>query len=348
MRGTKRKPWQAGLLSFFMPGLGQVYNGQAQRGLLFVCLYMLVEFACVVIMLELSLAPWNIAFPAGILLAGYLAILIDAVKTAHRQGETLQRKFYNRWYIYIVLFILYAFVIQPIYVLTLRHVWLQAFTIPSGAMESTLLVGDRLLVNKLRYRLTSPQRSDVVVFRYPWEEGRVFIKRVIALPGERVQIRDRQVYVNDQPLSEPYVRSTLIHRQDNFGPVVVPKKGSMIEIHSDQRLYLNGEPVAIPSNSLSPSGLFQPRNADTSMTGLEVFYAPLLPPGTTLQQAVGPFPVAHDYYFTLGDNRDNSQDSRHWGFVPRVNILGPAQRLYWSWDRETARVRWERLGQSIR
>src|SRR5262249_33389839 len=103
-----------------------------------------------------------------------------------------------------------------------------------------------------------------------------------------------------------------------------------------------------PSNPYHPSGLFQPRSDGTPMPGFAVFYAPLFLSGTTLQHPVGPLFVAQDYYFTLGDNRDNSQDSRYWGFVPQANILGPAQRLYWSWDRDAARVRWERIGQAVR
>jgi len=186
------------------------------------------------------------------------------------------------------------------------------------------------------------------VFHSPWEEGRDFVRRVIGLPGDRVQVHERQVMVNDQPLQEPYVRYTTSARQENFGPVVVPKKGDRIEIRNDQRLYLNGAPVSIPSNPYHSSGLFQPRNDGVPLMGLEVFYGAMLPPHTTLQQPLEPRIVEQDYYFVLGDNRDNSQDSRHWGFVPRASILGAAQRLYWSWDPSVRRVRWERIGQEIR
>src|SRR2546430_7283081 len=82
----------------------------------------------------------------------------------------------------------------------------QAFKIPSESMKTTLLVGDHILVNKFLYYFTPPQRSDIIVFHYPWEEDRDFIKRVIGLPGDRVQVRDRHVYVNDQRLHERYAR----------------------------------------------------------------------------------------------------------------------------------------------
>ena len=220
-----RKPWLAGLLSLFMPGVGQVYNGQARKGVVFYCLYGIAALVCVVILLALSSAPWNIVFPLGVLLAGYLYILVDAVNTARRQRETFQPKFYNQWYVYLAIIVLLAFVLQPTVSLTIRKVWVQAFKIPSESMKTTLLVGDHILVNKFLYYFTLPQRFDILVFQYPWEDDRDFIKRVIGLPGDRVHVRDRQVYVNDQLLHEPYARYSVNARQDSFGPVVVPKQG---------------------------------------------------------------------------------------------------------------------------
>jgi signal peptidase I len=239
-----------------------------------------------------------------------------------------------------------AFVFAIVLALVMRQFVVQAFKIPSASMETTLLVGDHILVNKFLYYFTHPKRLNIVVFQYPWEEDRDFIKRVIGLPGDRVYVRDWQVYVNDQPLHEPYVHYTSNFRQEqgNFGPVVVPKKGDRIEIRGDKRLYLNGEPVPIPS------GTFRPRNDNIPMTGLEVFYGALLPPGTTLQHTLEPRLVEHDYYFVLGDHRDNSQDSRYWGFVRSTRLKGRAFFIYWSWDREGSfvhHIRLDRLGKLL-
>src|SRR5215467_3047872 len=117
-----------------------------------------------------------------------------------------------------------AFVFAIVLALVMRQFVVQAFKIPSESMKTTLLVGDHILVNKFLYYFTTPKRLDIVVFQYPWEEDRDFIKRVIGLPGDRVLVRDRQVLVNEQPLHEPYVYYTTPPRQwqeqGNFGPVV--------------------------------------------------------------------------------------------------------------------------------
>ena len=242
-----------------------------------------------------------------------------------------------------------AFIFAVVLALVMRQFVVQAFKIPSESMQTTLLVGDHILVNKFLYYFTPPKRLDIVVFQYPWED-RDLIKRVIGLPGDLVQMRDRHVLVNEQLLQEPYVRYTANPRQDIFGPVMVPKKGDRIEIRSDKRLYLNGKPVPIPSNPYHSSGLFQPKDDGLPMTGFEVFYGPLLPPGTTLQQPLAPRPVEDDCYFVLGDNRDNSQDSRYWGFVRRSLLKGRAFFIYWSWDREGSlvhHIRLDRLGKLL-
>ena len=238
-----------------------------------------------------------------------------------------------------------SIIIAIILAFVMRQFVVQAFKIPSGSMEQTLLIGDHILVNKFLYRFTDPELFDVIVFKYPWEEKRDFIKRVIALPGDQVRIRGEQIWVNDRRLAEPYAQYSRVRGSPNeFGPLRVPKQGDKIEIRADKRLYHNGKPVPIPT------GRFYPRDRGSVMSGFEVFYGALFPAGTTLDKPSGPITVSDDYYFTLGDNRDNSKDSRYWGFVKSDRIKGKAFFIYWSWNRQGSfaeHVRWDRLGKLL-
>lgn len=236
-----------------------------------------------------------------------------------------------------------SIIVAVVLALVMRQFVVQAFKIPSESMKATLLIGDHILVNKFLYYFSSPQRADIIVFRYPWEEDRDFIKRIVGLPGDRVEFREGRVYVNGNALEEPYIYP-LTRGRDSFGPILVPKKGDKIEIRADKRLYLNGEPVPIPPGS------FFPHDHGPAMTGFEVFYARLLPAGASLQQPLEPRLVEHDQYFALGDNRDNSKDSRYWGFVSSTRLRGKAFFIYWSWDQNghfVDYIRWDRLGKLL-
>jgi signal peptidase I len=182
-----------------------------------------------------------------------------------------------------------SIVIAVILALFIRTFVVQAFKIPTGSMENNLLIGDHLLVNKFvlgpsesgleraLLPLGTIHRGDVVVFKYPEEPERDFIKRVIGLPGETVELKQKKVYVNGTPLDEPYV------------------------------------------HFLEP-----PRSADSAseVTSLDV------------RERYGPVTVPANQYFVMGDNRDNSQDSRYWGFLPRDYVKGRALIIYWSYEAE--------------
>jgi signal peptidase I len=193
-----------------------------------------------------------------------------------------------------------AIIFALILALIIKTFFIQAFKIPSGSMIPTLLKGDQILVNKFIYGtrvplsdvkalvVREPRRGDIVVFEYPEDRGIHYIKRLIGLPGDTIEIVNKVVFVNGQKFDVPQVQyedddvlPSAISERDNFGPQIVPP-------HS---------------------------------------------------------------YFMMGDNRDNSRDSRFWGFVDNAELVGNAVIIYWSWDIESGNlaqrlknVRWGRIG----
>jgi signal peptidase I len=177
-----------------------------------------------------------------------------------------------------------SIVIAVILALFVRTWVVQAFKIPTGSMENNLLIGDHLLVNKFVFspaatsieRVLLPvrniHRGDIVVFKYPDEPDRDFIKRVIGLPGETVELKAKKVYIDGHPLDEPYVH------------------------------------------------FLEPASDSQEVTQFDV------------RERYGPVRVPEGHYFVMGDNRDNSQDSRYWGFLPRDYVKGRALMIYWSYE----------------
>ena len=265
--------------------------------------------------------------------------------------------------------------------LVLKLFVVEAYRIPSTSMENTLQIGDFLLVNKLAYGLHTPRRipftttslssftlplfrtvhrGDVIVFEFPGHRNEVkpsesvnYIKRCIGLPGDTIEIRSGKVFVNRNETSFPLHGRRTIHAADktfqrnaemfpesstfsdvNYGPVVVPKRGDTIKI----------DPA-----SYSLWHIFIEREGHTIQFDADA----ILIDGTQESS----YCVQQDYYFVLGDNRDNSMDSRYWGFVPADHLLGEAFFIYWSWDPEVSvssisekysTIRWKRIGTIIR
>jgi signal peptidase I len=206
-----------------------------------------------------------------------------------------------------------SLVIAVVLALFIRTFVVQAFKIPTGSMEPNLLIGDHLLVNKFMFgpsqsaieRTLLPmkaiERGEVLVFKYPEDPERDFIKRIIGLPGEQVEVRHKRVYIDGKLLDEPYA-------------------------------YYLEDPPPNPPREIEANGI--------------------APPGGDPRDAYGPVTVPPDHYFAMGDNRDNSQDSRYWGFLPRDYIKGKALVIYWSYAAESGNVltgtRWSRLLHLVR
>lgn len=208
--------------------------------------------------------------------------------------------------------------------LVIRTFVVEAFKIPTGSMENTLLVGDFLLVNKAVYgseipitraRLpgfTEPRRQDVVVFLPPHDPTKNYVKRIVGLPGDTLEMRHKVLFLNGEPLPEPYAR----HRD----PFTDPSDPRM----RWQYAYVSDE--SIRRHEYRPS-----------------------------RDNWGPLVVPTGKYFALGDNRDNSEDSRYWGFLSAESIRGRPMFVYYSFARDPLHpfswitdIRWTRIGEAIR
>ena len=191
-----------------------------------------------------------------------------------------------------------AIIIAILIAVVIRTFIVQAYKIPSRSMVPKLLVGDHLLVNKFIYGvkipvirriivpITDPKRGDIIVFIYPHDRSKDYIKRVIGVGGDKIEIKNKNIFINDQPY------------KDAFG------------IYSDDTTY---------------PAIMQPRDN------------------------FGPVTVPRRSLFVMGDNRDESADSRFWGFVDLKDVEGKALIIYWSWNSEEQdnllkKIRWERLG----
>lgn len=182
---------------------------------------------------------------------------------------------------------------------------MQAFVVPTSSMESTVLVGDHLIVDKLSYSppgalsrvllpYTEVKRGDIIVFKFPPDPRQSYVKRVMGVPGDRLKIVNKQVFLNGKALKEPYKQH--IH---NF---------------------------TIPYRDTFP---------DTPTDVPPEYMARVTEMMTHVDKSTGELIVPEGHYFAMGDNRDNSLDSRYWGWVPRENIIGKPAIIFWSYATST-------------
>lgn len=250
------------------PGLGQLYNGQILKGIIFFLAILLIP----TILLLVGLPSQFLGLAAIFIIAFCLWVFIiaEAFAAAKRKKEVVL-KAYNKWYLYILIILLvngtYFIPRDSTANFASKVLGFQVYKIPAGSMEPTLLIGDYLITDSKYFRKHELQRRDLVICQNPKDLYKDFIKRVIALEGEKIEIKNKQVYINDEVLPESYVihndASSNVAMRDNFGPELVPP----------------------------------------------------------------------NHCFVLGDNRDNSMDSRFWGAIPLGNIKGKPLYIYWAKDK---------------
>jgi signal peptidase I len=276
MKKKKRIPVIAAALSLVAPGLGQLYNGQILKGIIFFLAILLIP--TILFLAGLQSQFLGLAAILVFTFCLWLFVIVEAFFTAKRKKEVVL-KGYNKWYLYLLIILL----VNGTYFIprdftedfASEVLGFRVYRIPAGSMEPTLLIGDYLITDSKYFKKNGLQRRDLVIFQNPKEPSRDFIKRVIALEGEKIEIKNKQVYINDEVLPESYVVHNDVNSdvaiRDNFGPEVVPP----------------------------------------------------------------------NHCFVLGDNRDNSMDSRFWGSIPLGNIKGKPLYIYWAKDKS-------RIGKKLR
>jgi signal peptidase I len=259
---------------------------------------------------------------------------------------------------------------------------IQGSRVPTGSMETTIMTGDWLINNKLAFELTTPQnipftnialphitllksgdpqRNDIVVFEFPGMRDQIkdtviqnYVKRCVAVPGDTIKIKNRILYVNGKEFPVPahvqYLKNYSLPEKfadpdifpignnwnsDNYGPLVIPKKGDKINLTAENieqwKTFINREYL----------------KDVVKVLGGKIFVD---------GKEAGEYAIQDDYYFMMGDNRDNSLDCRFWGFVPRRNVIGKPLFVYWSWNSDIpfsdffnllASVRLDRIGKIV-
>lgn len=246
-----RKWWLAGLWNLLHPGMGQIYNGQAKKGMAFLLMTDIVLPVVFLKSLTVYLNTLSFAVLVTMMLvavAYYIIAISDAIRVARKLGSDYQLKKYNKVAVYLG--ILLATVMVSVVVPGLdvdkeaiRSNYMQAYRIPSGSMEPTLLIGDHILVDR-RPTARNPNRGDIIVFEYPEDRTKDFVKRVEGIGGDVVEVRSKTLFINNKPVIEKQVvhlEANVIPRdqslRDNFGPVTVPQGSYFVMGDNRDRAY---------------------------------------------------------------------------------------------------------------
>ena len=299
----RRLPWSAVVLSLIMAGLGHIYCGRFVKGLVLAflsCVFVPVLFGT----LSVSNSSVRIAVIIAALFASsavWLVAIIDSWYTARHTAESYTLKDYNRWYVYMLLVLMGTGGSTQI-AFNVKSTLLEAFRVPVASNYPTIVPNDRFLANKLAYKSSDPKRGDLIVFINPENRRINYIKRVAAIAGDMVEIKEGQLYINDKKLQRQILAQSTL---DTI------------------RIEVKGEPLE--------GDVFEETNGNAKY---KIFLA--RPPHSQASSDFAKITVPEHHCFVLGDNRMNSYDSRHFGPVPLATVKGRADYLYWpakDWSR---------------
>ena len=313
-----------------------------------------------------------------------------------------------------------AIVFIVLTVLLVKVTVLEAYIVPTGSMENTIMTGDFLIGSRFVYGMRTPDwigipytdigffipyikfpefkiptTGDVLIFKYPRDKYVKYVKRCVAGPGDTLLVQEKKLYVNgvEVPMwkngkyltapmqknfrqSDIFLSSETNINKDNIGPIYVPKSGDVFQIHEETNwrfllpiILMEGYTATLKSNEVEYEFTLQDPNELFRRKGKDDVYENYFPKGPLLtpwSKAIKDedfqflvidgipasewkeYKVSQNYYWAMGDNRDNSLDSRYWGYIPENNILGEALFTYFSLDLDSWTPRWDRIGTVLR
>ncbi len=267
----RRVPFLAALATFGAPGLGQFYNGQPRKGVLFyilsLCCYPILSITSIGHSFNGLLLLLLTAFGLGI------AILVDAWTIARKRTDYELLR-WNRWYIYLAIILVNGFVIAPTIDGDLFPRPIKAYKVVSGAMLPTLEIGDHLVADLNAYHSVTPQRGDLALFAYPVDPTKDFIMRVIGLPGEKIEIRGKLVYINGEKLNDTWgvfdEQGSDSEGRKGFGPETISPNEYFVMGDNRYKSYDSRFWGTVPFSSFRSKALYIYWASEKSRIGLRV------------------------------------------------------------------------------
>ncbi len=294
---SSKERFALGFVALAALGAGHIYLGKIKRAFLVVGISLIVESLALVMMASPAGPAWRMYLSIFMMASVPILVLVDVLRLSHSGKSKMPGKSPGR----IVLTLIYAVCILILLnggTSWIKAHYIQAFRMPSGGMMPNLLIGDFFYVDKGSYNSREPVKGEIAAFHYPKDPSITYIKRIVGVPGDMIELRDEILYVNGEKVTSEYLSE----------PAEEKTRKEVFPDHAYEVLYSSSK-------------------------------------GRTKEQE--PFMVPDNQYFCLGDNRNNSADSRYWGALSREYLIGPATHIYYSWDARESSIRWDRIGKRI-